>query len=130
MPFYNSSKTVSGSFHSDTGKGEKIMKNDMPVIPFYINSIAGATVQHRADRYSFGKHLHTSMEIYLIRSGNCSMDIGDTKIQCSKGDFVMIFPNVVHSFYLEGSGECTFYTSIFLQIFSPGSSPARIRLST
>ena len=50
------------------------MKNDMTAIPFYINSIAGATVQRRADRYSFGKHLHTSMEIYLIRSCSCTMD--------------------------------------------------------
>ncbi len=107
------------------------MKNDMTAIPFYINSIAGATVQRRADRYSFGKHLHTSMEIYLIRSGSCSMDIGDTTIHCAKGDFVMIFPNVVHSFYLDDSGECTFchihfFTNLFARIIPSENTPVNL----
>ena len=107
------------------------MKNDMTAIPFYINSIAGATVQRRADRYSFGKHLHTSMEIYLIRSGSCTMDIGDTTIHCAKGDFVMIFPNVVHSFYLDDSGECTFchihfFTNLFARIIPSENTPVNL----
>lgn len=90
-------------------------------IPFYTNSISGATIQHRADHYSFGKHLHTSLEIYLIRKGQCAMEIGNSTILCTEGDFIMIFPNVIHSFYLPGDGECSFYhihffPELFIQI--------------
>lgn len=85
------------------------MNSDTSHIPFYTNSISGATIQHRADHYSFGKHLHTSLEIYLIRKDQCAMEIGNSTVLCSEGDFIMIFPNVVHSFYLPGDGECSFY---------------------
>lgn len=85
------------------------MKNDTAYIPFYMNSISGATIQYRSDHYTFGKHLHTSLEIYLIRTGTCAMEIGSSTVRCSEGDFLMIFPNVVHSFYLPGDGECSFY---------------------
>lgn len=97
------------------------MKNDSTCMPFYTNSIAGAAIQHRSDNYAFGKHLHTSMEIYLIRSGSCSMDIGSSSVRCHKGDIVMIFPNVVHSFYLLENEQCSFYhihffTNLFAKI--------------
>lgn len=73
------------------------------------NSISGAAIQYRKNFYHFSKHLHTSVEIYLIKSGKCFMTIGDTVIECKQDDFIMILPNVVHSFYLEDEEECSFY---------------------
>ena len=90
------------------------MNNKSAYIPFCTNSISGAAIQYRNNHYYFRKHLHTSMEIYLIRSGRCAMDIGSSTIYCDKDDFVMIFPNVVHSFYLPTEGECTFYHIHFI----------------
>ncbi len=107
------------------------MKDRTETIPFYTSSITGAALQHRNGHYFFGKHLHTSMEIYLIRSGSCSMDIGDTTIHCSEGDFLMIFPNVLHSFYITGDKECTFYhihffTNFFTRILPREDSPVNL----
>lgn len=71
-------------------------------------TVISATEQMRGQRYSFSKHIHKSIEIYLIKSGCCSMDISDRKILCQPGDFVLIPPNTVHSFYLETEETCIF----------------------
>lgn len=70
--------------------------------------IISALEQLRENRYSFAKHIHKSIEIYLIRTGCCSMDIGSRKVLCTAGDFILIPPNTVHSFYLETDHICTF----------------------
>lgn len=71
-------------------------------------TVISATDQMREHQYSFAKHIHKSIEIYLITSGCCTMDISDRKIVCQSGDFVLIPPNTVHSFYLETEEACTF----------------------
>ena len=71
-------------------------------------TIISATNQIREHRYTFAKHIHQSIEIYLITSGCCCMDITNQKIACKTGDFVLIPPNTVHSFYLETEDACTF----------------------
>lgn len=85
------------------------MNQDTNYFSLCESSISGAAVQHRKNHYHFAKHLHTSIEMYLIKSGVCFMTIGDTTIECTKNDFVMILPNVVHSFYLTDEAECSFY---------------------
>lgn len=77
--------------------------------PLYVNSISGAADQVRQAGYRFEKHLHSSIEVYLIRSGKCVMDIGDQSVSCIPGDFVMILPYVVHSFCVPENEECSFY---------------------
>lgn len=73
------------------------------------NSITGANIEHREGNYRFGKHLHTSIEIYLIDQGSCLMDIGNQQFSFSEGDFILILPHVVHSFFTEEEGEgCQF----------------------
>ena len=71
-------------------------------------TVISATDQLREHRYSFAKHIHKSIEIYLISSGCCSMDINTEKVTCKAEDFVLIPPNTVHSFYLETDDACTF----------------------
>ena len=85
------------------------MNQDTTYFSLCKNSISGAAVQHRKNHYHFSKHLHTSVEIYLIKSGTCVMTIGNTTIECKPDDFIMIPPNVVHSFYLTDENECSFY---------------------
>lgn len=71
-------------------------------------TVISALDQMREKRYSFAKHIHKSIEIYLIKSGCCMMDISGEKVVCTPGEFVLIPPNTVHSFYLETEEACTF----------------------
>lgn len=71
-------------------------------------TIISAVDQIRENGYSFAKHIHKSIEIYLVKSGRCCMDINGQKIVCTPGDFVLIPPNTVHSFYLEPEDACAF----------------------
>ena len=71
------------------------------------SSISGACIQKRTAPYFFGKHIHTSFEVYLITSGHCRMNINGTDLICDKNDFIMILPNTVHSFEVP-EDECEF----------------------
>lgn len=93
------------------------MNQDTTYFSLCKNSISGAAVQHRKNHYHFSKHLHASVEIYLIKSGTCVMTIGNTTIECKPDDFIMIPPNVVHSFYLTDENECSFYHIHFFPEF-------------
>lgn len=94
---------MSGNLHLEpnhcSGKGEVFLGGQ---------TIISALDQTRENRYSFAKHIHKSIEIYLITSGCCAMNINSQKIVCFPGDFVLIPPNTVHSFYLETEAACTF----------------------
>ena len=70
--------------------------------------LSGAVVAYRKAGYTFGRHLHTNIEIYRILSGECYMDIQSETLHCTKGDFIMILPDVVHSFYLNDTSDCEF----------------------
>ena len=70
--------------------------------------LSGAVVSYRKAGYTFGRHLHTNIEIYRILSGECYMDIQSENLHCTKGDFIMILPDVVHSFYLNDTSDCEF----------------------
>lgn len=63
--------------------------------------LSGAVVSYRKAGYTFGRHLHTNIEIYRILSGECYMDIQSETLHCTKGDFIMILPDMVHSFLSE-----------------------------
>lgn len=70
--------------------------------------LSGAVVAYRKAGYTFGRHLHTNIELYRILSGECYMDIQSETLHCTEGDFIMILPDVVHSFYLNDTSDCTF----------------------
>ena len=70
--------------------------------------LTGALVQKKESGYQFGFHIHTTIEIYRILSGNCHMDIGSESIHCNAGDFVMILPNVIHSFRVDCKSDCEY----------------------
>lgn len=49
----------------------------------------------------FAPHLHSEVEIIALFSGNASLIADGLKYPLNAGDFVIIFPNVVHSYALE-----------------------------
>lgn len=70
--------------------------------------LSGAVIEYRKAGYNFIRHLHTNIEIYRILSGECYMDIQSETLHFTEGDFVMILPDVVHSFYLNDTSDCEF----------------------
>lgn len=76
--------------------------------------LTGAIVEYRKAGYNFIRHMHTNIEIYRILSGECYMDIQSETLHCTEGDFIMILPDVVHSFYL--NDPQTANSSIFILI--------------
>ena len=67
-------------------------------LPLSTDVLTGALTRREKAGFRFGAHIHTTIEFYRILSGFCYMDIGTETITCNTGDFIMILPNVVHSF--------------------------------
>ena len=70
--------------------------------------IQSANIQEKSNFYFFPKHIHQNVEVYYFIEGTCKMDIGKESISCETGSIVIIFPNTVHSFYLDSSSTCRF----------------------
>lgn len=71
-------------------------------------AVSGGCLQSHSGPYLFGRHIHTSFEVYLITQGNCFMNINGKDISCKKDDFIMILPNTVHSFEVKENEQCEF----------------------
>ena len=80
-------------------------------LPLSTDVLTGALTRREKAGFRFGTHIHTTIEFYRILSGFCYMDIGTETITCNTGDFIMILPNVVHSFYL-GKDSAGFHFSM------------------
>ena len=70
--------------------------------------LISAQNQKREYPYHFAKHIHKSIEIYLIDSGSCAMEINNQPFAFQKNDLVVIYPNTIHSFYLNEKCTCSF----------------------
>lgn len=78
------------------------------LIPLMETTIVSALSQQRNNYYNFAKHIHKTIELYEITAGSCKMKICNQTLKCETGDFIIILPNAVHSFYLESEGPCIF----------------------
>lgn len=93
--------------------------NDQHSLVLSSPSLCGAVHQIRKAGYQFPSHLHTTVEIYLITSGKCRMNISGKEIFCKTNHFVMILPNTVHSFFLDNDSECEFqHIHFYPELFS------------
>lgn len=100
IPATHPAQSVSSSARRNTEVSAQITLSD--------SILTGAVVEYRKAGYRFIRHMHTSIEIYRILSGECYMDIQSETIHCTEGDFIMILPDVVHSFYLNDTSDCEF----------------------
>ena len=75
--------------------------------------IQSATIQERSDFYTFAKHVHENIELYQIAEGKCKMEIGNQLITCEKDDFILILPNIAHSFFSDRKRELPLQTYSF-----------------
>ena len=70
--------------------------------------IQSANIQEKNNFYFFPKHIHENAEVYYFIEGLCKMDIGKETIVGETGNIIIIFPNIVHSFYLDSNSTCKF----------------------
>lgn len=78
-----------------------------------------ANIQQRNSDYHFAKHIHDNIEIYLILTGSCHMVVGLEKIICNAGDFILILPNIPHSFDIPAGASCSFaHIHFYPEMFS------------
>lgn len=70
--------------------------------------LTGALVQKQKAGYQFGFHIHTTIEIYRILSGSCHMEIASESVHCQAGDFLLILPDVIHSFRVDYKSDCEY----------------------
>lgn len=70
--------------------------------------LTGALVQKQKAGYQFGFHIHTTIEIYRILSGSFHMEIASESVHCQAGDFLLILPDVIHSFRVDYKSDCEY----------------------
>ncbi|WP_449600213.1 AraC family transcriptional regulator [Paenibacillus sp. Marseille-Q9583] len=65
--------------------------------------------------YFFGPHCHENLEICLMKEGECDIIINGERITVHKGEIMVIFAHMIHSFHVNSDQE-----AVFLQVhFSP-----------
>lgn len=52
-------------------------------------------------KINFEPHIHSEVEIIAMFGGNAVLTANGTKYKASEGDFIILFPNTVHSYSLE-----------------------------
>jgi AraC-like DNA-binding protein len=57
--------------------------------------------------YTYGTHSHNHIEISYVRDGACTMGFGDDKLDFARGETMVIYPEVWHSFHTSDSKDCT-----------------------
>lgn len=53
----------------------------------------------------FPPHLHSGMEIVYVTRGTLILGVGCELYQMEKGDFAIVFPNLIHHYQVFGKGK-------------------------
>ena len=101
------------------------------------NSMQGDAIEiMRPKTTSFPPHMHNSFEFVAVTSGKMSITIEDSKkYELSSGEALLIFPNQLHEFVGDGSGEylCVIFSPSFVEAYSAvfsSSVPVDNRISS
>lgn len=86
------------------------------------NSMQGDAIEiMRTKTTSFPPHMHNSFEFVAVTAGNMSIIVDDGKsYDLSAGEAILIFPNQLHEFIGDGSGEYLFviFSASFVEAYS------------
>lgn len=83
------------------------------MIPLYEKRIERLSIFHKVSRH-VSPHLHSAMEIVYVTDGNLELGVGQELFHMEKGDFAIVFPDVIHHY----------------QVFCPGGSKAYYLLAS
>ena len=86
------------------------------------NSMQGDAIEiMRAKAVSFPPHMHNSFEFVAVVGGRMSITVDESKkYELSAGEAILIFPNQLHEFVGDGSGEylCVIFSASFVEAYS------------
>lgn len=86
------------------------------------NSMQGDAIEiMRAKAVSFPPHMHNSFEFVAVVGGRMSITVDESKkYELSEGEAILIFPNQLHEFVGDGSGEylCVIFSASFVEAYS------------
>ncbi|MDQ0087895.1 AraC-like DNA-binding protein/quercetin dioxygenase-like cupin family protein [Paenibacillus anaericanus] len=93
------------------------MKRDVELLYHGLeqNMIYNALQRTLKPGYFFGPHCHSNVEICLMKEGECDIIVNGEAITVHKGELMVIFSHMIHSFHVKSDQP-----AVFLQIhFSP-----------
>lgn len=74
------------------------------MIPFYEEKKECISIVHKRSRH-FPPHIHEAMECVYVTSGTLELGVGTELFHMEKGDFAIVFPNIIHHYQVFDSGE-------------------------
>lgn len=100
--------------HSACVRAEKIMVDNASLLEFP----AG---------YHFDTHMHRTVEIFICLSGRTTITVQNVPVEVLPGEYMAVFPNVLHSTDMSGDQPCNIYQlhfhSDYLSEASGGGPP-------
>lgn len=89
------------------------------MIPFYEKNDYQLKMFY-SEGLNFPAHLHDALELVFVEQGELRMEIGGTEYRLKKGDFVCVFPEVIHAYEdIRSHGEESERNRILLVICGP-----------
>ena len=67
------------------------------MIPFYEEKKECISIVHKRSRH-FPPHIHEAMECVYVTSGTLELGVGTELFHMEKGDFAIVFPNMIHHY--------------------------------
>lgn len=68
-------------------------------IPLFENTLDYYQIIHEHSSLQFPLHVHSNIELLHVNQGEIEMQIGSSIFFITEGDFVVIFPNIIHSYH-------------------------------
>lgn len=76
------------------------------MLPIYKDTGFGLTIYQRNNTHS-SPHLHRSVEFVYVNEGELAIGVGQNLYQMEKGDFAVIFPDIIHHYQVFSSEKST-----------------------
>lgn len=73
-----------------------------------LNLIHNALFRTLEPGFFFGPHCHENIEFCLMQEGECDIIVNGECVTVGKNEFMVLFPNVIHSFRVSADKPCFF----------------------
>lgn len=64
-------------------------------------------INHYNCDYTFGPHIHSTVEVNYVKQGTCYMKIDNDIVHYQINDCMILYPNVLHYFWVDNPKGCT-----------------------